>query len=269
MAIGTIHDFETHLKSRGLSEHSIQAFTLDIRQFLEFAGDRDISSSLISDWFSHLHEKGLTNKTLSRKRTALSIYSKWLGQSWELPKIKPEKRLPDALSEVEAKAVLEAAGQTRHANRNRLMVELMLRCGLRASELLSLKAEDFQEDGGILYIHVVLGKGKKDRRIPVTYKPLQQAIKKYTKGMLPSDILFPMIDRNLRKLVADIGRKAGLSKRLHPHMLRHTAATLYLRKGANIESVRRTLGHESLATTQKYLALTDEDVAKDLARATW
>lgn len=268
MAIGTLKDFANYLQGRGLSRHSITAFTTDLRQFLEFINGRNITDKLISEWFGSLKERGLTNKTLARKGTSLSIYAKWRGEKWSIPKVRPEKKLPEALSEIEARAVLQAATNTRNGQRDRLMVELMLRCGLRSSELLSLREGDLAEEDRILYLRVT-GKGDKERRIPIIHKQLIQAVKKYTRGMLPKDLLFPMSARNLRKLVAGIGKKAGLERRLHPHLLRHTAATLYLRKGANIESVRRTLGHESLATTQKYLALTDEDVARDLSKASW
>ena len=268
MAIGTLENFESHLKGRGLSPHSIRAFTTDLRQFFEFVNGRNITDALISEWFGSLKERGLTNKTLARKATSLAIYSRWCGAIWSIPRVRPERRLPEALSEVEARAVLQAASSTRKGERDRLMVELMLRCGLRSSELLSLRKGDFEEEGGILYLRVT-GKGDKERRIPIVHKQLIGALKRYTRGMLPGDLLFPMSPRNLRKLVARIGEKTGLEKRLHPHLLRHTAATLYLRRGANIESVRRTLGHESLATTQKYLALTDEDVARDLSKASW
>lgn len=148
------------------------------------------------------------------------------------------------------------------------MVEILLRTGLRESELLGLTPESLQEDQSTLFLKVI-GKGTRERRIPVVSRDLVRLLKRHTKDVLPGGRLFEMTDRNLRKLVAGIGKRAGLSKPLHPHVLRHTAATVYLRKGVNLESVRRILGHESLATTQLYLQLTDDDVAEDLKRAKW
>jgi integrase/recombinase XerD len=78
-----------------------------------------------------------------------------------------------------------------------------------------------------------------------------------------------MSRRRVEQVVEDIARKARIKKPIHPHTLRHTAATLYLKNGTNIESIRRMLGHASLSTTQKYLQLTDEEVAKDLSKANW
>ena len=195
-------------------------------------------------------------------------FIRWLGMSVELPSIKPESTLPTVLTEVEARAVLEAATHTRNGTRDRLMVELLLRTGLRESELLSLTPESLEEDRSALFLRVV-GKGAKERRVPVVSKDLVRSLRKHAKDISPGELLFDMSDRNLRKMVAAVGKRAGLSKPLHPHALRHTAATIALRRGANIETIRRILGHESLATTQRYLQLTDDDVAADLRRAKW
>jgi site-specific recombinase XerD len=81
--------------------------------------------------------------------------------------------------------------------------------------------------------------------------------------------LFDISDRRVQYLVKDIAKKAGITKDVHPHTLRHTAATLYLKKRVNIESVRKTLGHSNLSTTQRYLQLTDFDVAEDLGKVKW
>lgn len=267
MTIGTL-EFETHLKGRGLSPHTVKAFTSDIKQLIEFAGGRDISEDLISDWFRFMKDKGLKNKSLARKATSISAYSRLFGLGWKIPRVRAEKKLPAALSEVEARAIIQAAGTTRDPERNSLIVELMLRCGLRSAELLSIRRRDIEFDGEMAYIRVA-GKGNKERRVPVVHKHLITAIRRYTRGLDQDKLLFPMSSRNLRKIVSRLGRIAGIEKRVHPHMLRHTAATIYLRRGANIETVRRVLGHESLATTQKYLALTDSDVARDISRASW
>lgn len=272
MAIGTADKrlplFELNLRGRGLSPCTVTAFMSDVGQFLAFSEGAYPSRDGAEAWFASLHEKGLTNKTLSRKRTSLMTFIRWLKMSVELPAIKPESKLPMVLTEVEARAVLEAATHSRNGLRDHLMVDLLLRTGLRESELLGLTPESLQEDQSALFLKVI-GKGAKERRIPIVSRDLVRSVRKYAKDISDGGRLFDMTARNVRKLVAAIGKRAGLHKPLHPHALRHTAATLYLRKGVNLESVRRILGHESLATTQLYLQLTDDDVAEDLARAKW
>lgn len=268
MTIGTVQEFETYLRGRGLSPYTVKAFTSDIKQLIEFAGDRDITDDIISEWFKALKERGLKNKSLARKATSISAYSRLFGLGWNIPRVRAEKKLPDALTEVEARAIIQAAENSRDPERNSLILELMLRCGLRSAELLSIRRRDIESDGGMVFIRIT-GKGNKERRVPVVHKHLISSLRRYTRGLDPDDLLFPMSSRNLRKIVCRLGMIAGIDKRVHPHMLRHTAATVYLRRGANIETVRRILGHESLATTQKYLALTDSDVARDISKASW
>lgn len=261
MAIGTIEEFANYLQGRGLSPHTIKAFTFDVGQWLK-------SGLSPSDWFTQLKSQGLTNKTIARKRTSLASYAKWAGLALDLPPIKSEKRLPNTLTEAEAKALIHEAGRTSSPERDSLIVNILLRTGIRESDLLSLTAGDIVEDKGLTILTIRQGKGAKDRQIPVVDRQLQKQLKTYTKRMLPSDRLFSMSDRNLRKIISNLGNKAGITRvNVHPHLLRHTSATLYLRKGANLETIRRILGHESLATTQIYLQLTTEDIARDLSGA--
>jgi len=257
-----LDSFISYLSSRGLSSNSIKAFISDIKDFLSFNGSP-------TEWLTHLKNKGLTNKTLARKRSSLSVYFKYLGKDIELPKIKPESKLPTVLTEVESKALLEAATRTRNPQRDRLIVSLLLKAGLRLSELLNLKVSSIEEDHGITFIRVNQGKGAKDRRVPIVDKHLVKELKSYTKKMSQDEFLFNLSARRVQYLIKDIARKAGITKNVHPHTLRHTYATIHLKKGVNIESVRKTLGHSSLSTTQRYLQLTDFDVAEDLERSRW
>jgi integrase/recombinase XerD len=262
MEDNSLSSFISYLSSRGLSENSIKAFSSDIKKYLEFDGSP-------VEWLNTLREKGLTNKTLARKRSSLSIYFKFLGMDVELPKIKPEEKLPVVLSEVEAKALLESSTKTRNPDRDRLIVELLLKAGLRLSELLNLKVSDIEEEQGITFLRINQGKGKKDRRIPLVDKYLVKKLKSYIKRLDEDERLFNISPRRVQYIIKEIAKKAGITKNIHPHTLRHTSATLYLKKGVNIESVRKTLGHKSLSTTQRYLQLTEFDVAEDLAKARW
>ena len=94
-----LSSFISYLSSRGLSENSIKAFSSDVKEYLAFNGQP-------TEQFDALKKKGLTNKTLARKRSSLSIYFKYLGVDVEFPRIKPEMKLPTVLLEVEAKALL-------------------------------------------------------------------------------------------------------------------------------------------------------------------
>ena len=257
-----IKSFESHLVSRGLADNSVKAFVSDVRQFLD--SDLDPESYL-----EDLKRKGCTNSTLMRKRASLINYYKFKEEPLNLAPIRVNQPLPFVLTQPEAKALLEEASRTRNPKRDRLLIELMLRAGLRLAEVLGLTAGDVLEDNGITFIVVRHTKGKKDRRIPIVDKSLVKLLKGYIRGIPLEDPLFEISRRRVELLVRDLAHKAGIKKPIHPHTLRHTAATLYLKNGTNIESIRKMLGHASLSTTQKYLQLTDEEVAKDLSKANW
>lgn len=127
---------------------------------------------------------GRVVKTLLRKRTSLSLFFQWLSLGTSLPDIKPEKTLPQALSETEVKAVLEAVTHTRNGVRDRLMVEVMLRAGLRESELLSITPNSLEDVDGTTFLRIV-GKGSKERRVPVVVKALAQSLRKVRQGYRP------------------------------------------------------------------------------------
>ncbi len=259
MTIGTksLTLFESELKAQGLSKHTITAFLTDVKQWLQ-------SGLEPKAWLAGLKEKGLTNKTLARKVTSLKSYSEAMSLQLDLPSIRPEKKLPHALSTAEAKAILHEATKTQNPERDFLIVSLLLGTGLRASELLALTAGDISEpEKGQMILTVRNGKGSKERRIPVAKEALQKQLKAYAKN---KDQLFTFTDRNLRKLIKNLAEKAGIKEPVSPHTLRHTFATDKLKGGATLEGIRKVLGHENLSTTQKYLSLTEQDLFHEMGR---
>ncbi|MEW6455599.1 MAG: tyrosine-type recombinase/integrase [Acidobacteriota bacterium] len=260
-----IEEFRQFLEGRGLSEHTIRAFTNDLKQFFSFT--KRIERESIERWLSSMNGKGWTNRTKQRKLTSFSVYLKWKGIHIELPKVKAELKLPQVLSESEASALLSASLKTRNPERDRLFIKLLLTAGLRISEALNLKVKDIEEEGSEFYLRINQGKGKKDRRVPIVSDELLERLADYIKDKSPEDNLFPLSSREAGYIISRIAKKAKINKNVSPHTLRHTSATLYLKKGVNLEAVRKILGHVSLSTTQRYLQLTDEDVARELKKA--
>jgi integrase/recombinase XerD len=147
------------------------------------------------------------------------------------------------------------------------MVELMYSCGLRVSELCHVGVSDLQMESGCLRC---LGKGNKERLVPVGKKALE-AVRAYLRKGRPKLLredsppyLFlnqkgHKIDRiTVWKVLGDYGRKAGLRKALTPHMLRHSFATHLLDRGADLRSVQMMLGHSDISTTQIYTHVVEE-----------
>lgn len=173
------------------------------------------------------------------------------------------KKLPKYLKEREVSKLLNIP--PREKVRDRLILRVLYRCGLRVSELCSLKIEEIDFGDGTLMVRS--GKGGKDRMIPVddqTLDMMEGYIEDATSGYLILSDRGDMIStRQIQRLVSDYGRDAGIVQPVHPHMLRHSFAVHCLKAGMNLRTVQKMLGHSSLTTTQVYLDITGDDIKED------
>jgi integrase/recombinase XerD len=180
----------------------------------------------------------------------------------ETPKI--GRKLPDTLSQDEIDTLLAAIDLSHpQGERNRTIFETMYSCGLRVSELITLKISDlFFEEGFIR----VLGKGNKERYVPI-HQDAQEFIDMYRKEirshMQPKkgfeDTLFlnrrgkALTRQMIFMILKDLAIKIGLKKKISPHTLRHSFATHLLQNGADLRAIQQMLGHESITTTEVYV----------------
>jgi integrase/recombinase XerD len=176
------------------------------------------------------------------------------------------KKLPETLNTQERKALLAAPRlQAPTGHRDLCMITLMLNAGLRASEVLHLRGRDIDWTSGQLMVRE--GKGKKDRTLWLSEMDLDLLRAWRSRRPFAGELLFTTLhgtqvkDRDLRAMVKRRARKAGISKDVHPHMLRHTFATDLYRVTKDIRLVQKTLGHADLSTTMIYTHLVDDDVA--------
>lgn len=179
-------------------------------------------------------------------------------------KPKRRRRLPNFLRPPEAEALVAAAIAAETAARSKAKKlaarrdVLMLRCGLaggfRVSELCKLDAADL--DLAERTATVLHGKGDKDRVVPLSEKLVPELAAWL--GNRTTGYLFPgpggrrLSPRTFQLRIKKLAAAAGIARRIHPHVLRHTCATMLLRKGANIRQVQTILGHESISTTERY-----------------
>ena len=173
---------------------------------------------------------------------------------------KKPKKLPKYLSEEEIRTLLDTPYKTN--KHHILMMKLAYKCGLRNSEVCHITVKDIKFDER--KVHVFQGKGAKDRLVPMPYD-LMEDLKKYIDmyKLEYNDRLFDITERGFGKMIERYGKRAGLDKKISPHMLRHSFAVHRLKAGASLRSVQKALGHTSLTTTQIYLDITDEDVQED------
>jgi integrase/recombinase XerD len=252
---------------KGLSLNTILAYRRDITSFIDFCGTEDINLVTrlhLSSFIMFLKDSDMTQTTISRKISALKSFFKWACangfsknnpvSSIELAKL--PKHLPKVLSLNEINRIIsENLSLTQ-----KLIVELLYSCGLRVSELCSLKLNDIN----LKACHVIcVGKGSKERIIPFGEKAKllieeyldyrQLLVKKYdldNSQILISDSGRPMNRQEIYSIIHNLGKT--VNKNISPHTLRHTFATHLLENGADLRVVQELLGHSDVSTTQLY-----------------
>ena len=174
------------------------------------------------------------------------------------------RRLPEVLTRAEARALLATPNRYYPTGaRDLCMIKLMLNSGLRASEVLNLTWQDVDLQTGKLVVR--RGKGDKDRQVWVNESVLE-LMRAWRERSPHSRYCFPTLkgtriyDAALREMVKRRGVKAGITKNVHPHMLRHTYATELYRETKDIRLVQKALGHAALSTTMIYTHIVDDDM---------
>lgn len=202
----------------------------------------------------------------------MKAFCRWLAEEDLLekaPKV-PLPKLPQALFEILTDQQIDILMHCQHlsapgdqAIRNHALIALMIETGLRLSEVASIKLADVEFDSGSIK---VWGKGSKQRRVFFTLSVearLLAWLKVRDEDHGPE--LFQLTSIGIQQVFVRIRKETGLP--IHPHMLRHQAATSMVRSHANIHTVQRILGHSSVTVTEKYLSLADEDLRAQHAAA--
>lgn len=209
-----------------------------------------------------LNERKLTAQTVAGRITALRFFFvKVLRRPYqELDLVYPKlpDRLPTVLSEDEVAKLIESASNAYH----RVILTTLYATGMRRTELSRLKVEDI--DSQRMVIHVRQGKGGKDRDVTLSPR-LLEILRDYWKWRKPQVYLFPSLQRKRRELpitdraiyhaVRAAARRAGIKKKITPHVLRHSWATHLLERGTDLKTIQMLLGHVDLEATTIYLHL--------------
>lgn len=276
-----IKEYQNYLKlERGLSANTIENYTFDIEKLVLFLelNKIDVTPVKITDeqvqafiyYIASLVNARSQSRIISGLKSFFSylVFEDYRNDSpmelIEVPKV--GRKLPDTLSTEEIDLLIEAVDlSTPEGERNKAMLETLYSCGLRVSELISLKISDlFFEEGFIK----VTGKGNKQRFVPIssstqkyidTYKNLIRSHLTIQKGF--EDTLF--LNRRGKQLtramvftiIKELAVKINLQKTISPHTFRHSFATHLLENGADLRAIQLMLGHESITTTEIYMHL--------------
>lgn len=263
-----VEQFLSHLNlARGVSEHTLRGYRLDLTSFLNFVGDEGITKRSIRRYLAHLYEKQASTRTVLRRLSALrSFYRHAMREKWvtenpleEIDSPKKEKRLPVSITYDQVQHLFCQPDLSSHLGfRDRAIMELFYSSGLRLSEVTGLNRRDFDAKNLILN---VFGKGKKQRQAPIT-ETAADWISRYLvhpgREEKDGEAIFlnkwgtRLTPRSVDRNFAAYLKASGLSERVTPHTIRHTIATHWLENGMDLKTIQMLLGHTSLATTTIY-----------------
>lgn len=266
-----IYKFLDYLKfEKGFSDYTVKSYETDLKEFYDFAGDDEANIETVRNYLRKLYEDKYSSRSISRKVSSLKSYFKYLEGEGIIkdnfmrlisnPKI--EKTLPNYLNYDDLEKLLNFPDRSnKYGLRDALILEMLYSSGVRVSELANMRLSDI--DFGERKI-LILGKGNKERYVYYGSK-CADLLDKYLKidhrespYLLIGKRSEKLNEREIRSIVTDTAKKAGISVHVTPHTLRHTYATHMLNDGADLKSVGDLLGHESLSTTQIYTHVSNE-----------
>jgi len=278
---------------RGASEHTVRAYTREVRSFAEYLGE-EVESGKIADvehlqiraYLAVLYDKGLGKASAARALASIRSWFKWLAKEGKVQQnpallVSTPKRplhLPRVPSAEEVNRVLDAKDDVgAWPERDRVIFELLYGCGIRNSELCGLDMRSVKwADDALL----VRGKGKKERLVPLgdaaavalrAYLPARDGrlraagrVGLFADGALLLNLRMRgtcrLTTRSVGRIVKATAQSRGMAADVHPHTLRHAFGTHMLEEGADLRAIQEMLGHERLSTTQRYTQLSARQV---------
>lgn len=287
-----IRQFKTYLKlERGLSQHTISAYLSDLKRFEIYLNVNDenintinVTPNDLAAFLISANKSGMRPNTQARLVSGLKSFFGFLllegvitvdpTMGLEQPSI--SRMLPDTLNVDEINAMLSAIDLSKpEGTRSKALLEVLYGCGLRVSELVSLRISHIHSEGEYI---VITGKGNKERIVPIGTSALKYVriylneirvkievqkgfedylfLNKFGKGLSRITVF---------KLIKELAAAAGIKKSISPHTLRHSFATHLIEGGADLRAVQEMLGHSSITTTEIYTHI-DRDYLKSVIK---
>lgn len=272
---------------KGLSPKSVEAYLHDVQLLADFLGEDKIADATFEElqkFLKHLYDSDFNARSQARIVSGMRAFYRYLiyarqreddpTELLDAPKI--GMHLPDVLTVEEIQSIMDVIDlSTPEGHRNRAMVEVMYGCGLRVSELVTLRLSNLFFDDGFIK---VVGKGNKERLIPIG-KTAMKMVNLYINGkrkllkIKKGEEDYVFLNRRgahlTREMVFMLVKKwvkaAGIDKTVSPHTFRHSFATHLIEGGADLRAVQEMLGHESITTTEIYTHLDQDYLRTNIA----
>ncbi len=278
-----LDSFLTYLTiEKGLSKNTLESYGRDVRKFLLFLEEgqiktiQEIKYENILDFLSHFKKQGFSDTTTVRTIVSIKQFFKYLllekiikeDPTSQIRTPKMKKSIPGVISLEDVERVLASPNEsTPEGIRDLAMLEVLYATGIRVSELIWLKLNEVNFEMGFV---IVYGKGSKERIVPIG-KQAQEKLRTYMELSRPlllksrdSKELFvtrrakAMTRQGFWKLIKNYALKAGITKQISPHTMRHSFATHLLERGADLRTIQIMLGHSDISTTQIYTHVENE-----------
>jgi integrase/recombinase XerC len=280
-----IERYLEELRRRNASEHTIESYGTDLRQFVEYFSPKGNAPPepdafdvwMMREWLASLYEKKMSPVSVKRKLAAVRALFKFLLRSGEV-RVNPGKlvrtpktprKLPAVPTAEQTNALIDGVAEDKldrpFPKRDLAVFEVLYGCGLRVSELTGLNLEDLDLRDCWLRVR---GKGRKERLVPVTGKA-SAAVEAYLavrtaepkeRALFVSKRGTRLSTRTVQWLIRNYTVALQSDPSLHPHSFRHAFATHLLTEGADLRSIQELLGHARLSTTQKYTQVSLADL---------
>ena len=253
------------LIKRNFSQVIIHNYKQTLSKFFRNVGIQKPKVKYIERYIAEMHRKQYSYSHIGNTSVILENYMRFIGRKINLSRPrKPKQIIKNTLTEGEIARMLAATKNERE----KAFIAILAYSGIRNKELCSLKSEDVDLDNQ--YLRVISEKGNKDRIVYIS-KECAKIITEYTSKFKRTDTyLFTTLKKrnqystwDLRKMVKIISKRAGIKKRVYPHLFRHSLACNLLNRGANIMTIKEQLGHADIRTTLIYTHSTPQRVQQE------
>jgi site-specific recombinase XerD len=246
------------LLNKGLQEVTREGHITSMNVVLKRIGTLNPEHNALQEHILWMHEKGYSHSHITNTSKAIEYYTEYLNNPLKIARTKrPQRIIKDCLTEAEINTIIRTANNIR----KKAMIVTLAYSGVRNKEFCNIKVSDL--DFGNNCIRINNGKNSKDRIVNISAvcsNVLVEYILTYRKDK--DDFLFTTSKRNnqyktsdLRKFVKVLAKKAGIEKRVYPHLFRHSLATNLLKRGANLITIKEQLGHSFIDSTMHYLKI--------------
>ena len=261
------------LYQKGLSQNTVDSYKSDLTKLSNYLQNQDLSKTNIDNFFIDMSEFNYSTSTKKRMYSSIKNFLKYINENEDYEsidisdiKLKSSKKLPEVLSITDIENMINFYNhETYLDSRNRTVIDVLYSTGCRVSELCDINISDIDLDDKYLKLK---GKGSKQRIVPIgsmLYKNLMQYLNvRETFLQNRGEPLFLSKSKNkldrtaVFRIIKKTAKNISLQTDVHPHTLRHSAATHMLEGGCDLRTVQEFLGHSSVSTTQIYTKVTKE-----------